>query len=354
MEIFDIIWLRIDFFFSLFITVSAILILSYKFGIFISFVRNVIILFFILSIGLYFLSEYLNVGTYDQFTGHFYSEFDRFVDFWIRFGGLYKRYLYIILILIYTFILAKERINIKSPFITISLFSLMIGFFLNCYIYYEVDIIKNNILPFIFNFSFAIFILLLLLFDLKIINKSTIEEKLEKNISNVPLKTKELKISNSNLDNQAEKIPYYSKLVILMQKRKKFIGLFILLVPIFKVLVHYFFYRSSKWDYGIGERSFGWHVEVLFVSEIWIFIPVSILTFIVMWLLIGTKEIKSSNLKSDTTPKKINEEQSLNEKEISNNISKLSDDLRELNKLKDDGILTDEEFNEQKKKLLKQ
>ena len=352
MEIFDIIWLRIDFFFSLFITVSAILILSYKFGIFISFVRNVIILFFILSIGLYFLSEYLNVGTYNPFTRHFYSEFDRFVDFWIRFGSLYKRYLYIILILIYTFILAKERINIKSPFITISLFSLMIGFFLNCYIYYEVDIIKNNILPFFFNFSFAIFILLLLLFDLKIINKSTTEEKLEKNISNVPLKDKKLKISNSNLDNQTDKIPYYSKLVILIQKRKKFIVLFILLVLIFKVLVHYFFYKTSSPVF--GNYSFGWHLEDLFVSEIWIFVPVSILTFIIMWLFNGTKEIKSSNLKSDTTPKKINEKQSLNEKEISNNISKLSDDLRKLNKLKEDGILSDEEFNEQKKKLLKQ
>jgi hypothetical protein len=36
------------------------------------------------------------------------------------------------------------------------------------------------------------------------------------------------------------------------------------------------------------------------------------------------------------------------------NIKTLADNLRELNKLKVDGILTEEEFNEQKKKLLKQ
>ncbi|MDC1025155.1 SHOCT domain-containing protein [Flavobacteriales bacterium] len=36
------------------------------------------------------------------------------------------------------------------------------------------------------------------------------------------------------------------------------------------------------------------------------------------------------------------------------NIKTLADNLRELNKLKEDGILTEEEFNEQKKKLLKQ
>jgi hypothetical protein len=37
-----------------------------------------------------------------------------------------------------------------------------------------------------------------------------------------------------------------------------------------------------------------------------------------------------------------------------NNISELADDLTKLNELKEKGILSEEEFNEQKKKLLKQ
>lgn len=41
-------------------------------------------------------------------------------------------------------------------------------------------------------------------------------------------------------------------------------------------------------------------------------------------------------------------------KDTPTNIKTLADNLRELNKLKEDGILTEEEFNEQKKKLLKQ
>ena len=43
----------------------------------------------------------------------------------------------------------------------------------------------------------------------------------------------------------------------------------------------------------------------------------------------------------------------LKKKDKKNNISDLSDNLTKLGELKEKGILTDEEFNEQKKKLLK-
>ena len=57
-------------------------------------------------------------------------------------------------------------------------------------------------------------------------------------------------------------------------------------------------------------------------------------------------KIKSSNIREEVVSK--------DKKDKSNNITEIADDLRELNKLKEDGILKEEEFNEQKKKLLKQ
>ena len=43
-----------------------------------------------------------------------------------------------------------------------------------------------------------------------------------------------------------------------------------------------------------------------------------------------------------------------NQNKKANNISELADDITKLGELKEKGLLTDEEFNEQKKKLLKQ
>ena len=43
-----------------------------------------------------------------------------------------------------------------------------------------------------------------------------------------------------------------------------------------------------------------------------------------------------------------------NQNKKANNISELSDDITKLGELKEKGLLTEEEFNEQKKKLLKQ
>ena len=67
-------------------------------------------------------------------------------------------------------------------------------------------------------------------------------------------------------------------------------------------------------------------------------------------------KVKNVEVKSTTkkTISKLKDIKLVNKKIEKTDISSLSKDLRELNKLKEDGILTEEEFNEQKKKLLKQ
>ena len=57
--------------------------------------------------------------------------------------------------------------------------------------------------------------------------------------------------------------------------------------------------------------------------------------------------IKKKNTKSLKHKEKVKED-------LPTNISALSDDLTKLGELKEKGLLTEEEFNEQKKKLLKQ
>ena len=67
---------------------------------------------------------------------------------------------------------------------------------------------------------------------------------------------------------------------------------------------------------------------------------------------VGPKESKKlSDIKNtvDNATKKLFSK----EKNKENDITELIDDLRELNKLKQEGILTEKEFKEQKKKILK-
>ena len=71
------------------------------------------------------------------------------------------------------------------------------------------------------------------------------------------------------------------------------------------------------------------HIENVFIEEIWLFVPVSIVLFIIAWGLSEKKETNSS-------------------------VSNLSEQLLKLYELKEKGILSDKEFNEQKKKILKQ
>ena len=63
------------------------------------------------------------------------------------------------------------------------------------------------------------------------------------------------------------------------------------------------------------------------------------------------KTLKHKEEVKEEVKEKVKEEV---KKDSLTNIKTLADNLRELNKLKEDSILTEEEFNEQKKKLLKQ
>ena len=65
------------------------------------------------------------------------------------------------------------------------------------------------------------------------------------------------------------------------------------------------------------------------------------------------KQLKQNDNKIKSSNKKVEVKKDI-KKDSPTDINLLSDNLRELNKLKEDGILTEEEFNEQKKKLLKQ
>ena len=111
--------------------------------------------------------------------------------------------------------------------------------------------------------------------------------------------------------------------------RKKIIALFIVLIPIFKLFVHYFIYTSYRGSSSTRFYNLRWHTDNIFIEEIWLFVPVSIVIFIVFWFFSEKDETNSS-------------------------VSYLTEQLLKLNELKEKGLLTEEEFNEQKKKLLKQ
>ena len=67
------------------------------------------------------------------------------------------------------------------------------------------------------------------------------------------------------------------------------------------------------------------------------------------------KEYKSKfEKKENNTSEVIKKSENIIKKDNATNITALSDDLIKLGELKDHGLLTEEEFNEQKKKLLKQ
>jgi hypothetical protein len=79
-------------------------------------------------------------------------------------------------------------------------------------------------------------------------------------------------------------------------KRKKNFTLFIISIPLIKVLLHYLLYPIMKQDRLVNSRvqseivnsekyraSLGEHLDVMFTDEIWLFIPTFILVSLLVW-----------------------------------------------------------------------
>ena len=70
-------------------------------------------------------------------------------------------------------------------------------------------------------------------------------------------------------------------------KRKKNITLSLILIPILKILTHYFFYTEySRYEYSnirAGDHDFGTHMDRLMTHRIDLFIPVTIVFLVVVW-----------------------------------------------------------------------
>ena len=71
--------------------------------------------------------------------------------------------------------------------------------------------------------------------------------------------------------------------------RKKNFAVFLLLIPVLKVLIHYFFYPiTTGGRIALGAISprarFGQHIDVIFTDELLLFIPAIVLISLVVWL----------------------------------------------------------------------
>ena len=114
--------------------------------------------------------------------------------------------------------------------------------------------------------------------------------------------------------------------------------------------------NDNSGDSKIGEYSFLIVLVIglifclskgFFMESLTLLFP---LTLVIYWIKKG--DVKNDN-KIKSTNKKV-EVISKVKKNTPTNISALADDLTKLGELKEKGFLTEEEFNEQKKKLLKQ
>ena len=67
-------------------------------------------------------------------------------------------------------------------------------------------------------------------------------------------------------------------------KRKKNFTIYILSIPVIKVLIHFFIYteRGSN-RVRSYDKDLAHHIDVIFTDEIWLFIPAIILVSLVVW-----------------------------------------------------------------------
>ena len=80
----------------------------------------------------------------------------------------------------------------------------------------------------------------------------------------------------------------YTALKKYLIKRKKNFAVFLLLIPVLKVLIHYFFYpitAGGRMALGaIRPRArFGQHIDVIFTDELLLFVPAFILVSLLVW-----------------------------------------------------------------------
>ena len=75
-------------------------------------------------------------------------------------------------------------------------------------------------------------------------------------------------------------VSYINLVINPVLKRKKNITFSILLISIFKVLIHYFFYSYKR---GRAKASFGRYLDEVFTDELSLFIPLTIVFLIVVW-----------------------------------------------------------------------
>ena len=157
------------------------------------------------------------------------------------------------------------------------------------------------------------------------------------------------------------------KLLNWILKRKKGVTLSIILIPVLKLFTHYFLYTSGRmigWLRTAGEAGngrsyknydFGYHIDNLFIKEIWLFIPVTIVFLALVWFFNDKKEeikAKKNENEANKSQETENKDEKTEDKKLENN--SIIDELTKLGELKEKGLLTEEEFNGQKKKILKQ
>jgi len=159
------------------------------------------------------------------------------------------------------------------------------------------------------------------------------------------------------------------KLLNWILKRKKGVTLSIILIPVLKLFTHYFLYTSGRmigWLRTAGNdgngsgRSyknydFGYHIDNLFIREIWLFIPVTIVFLALVWFFNDKKEeikAKKNENEANKSQETENKDEKTEDKKL--DITSIIDELTKLGELKEKGLLTEDEFEEQKKKLLKQ